>query len=185
MEIAAAKRIPGNATAMTTATPIFRAIMLECERRRVALGFPMEKFSEYAGLPERYYPKALHADLPSGRQGQWSTLQTIIDALFPSGFDVEIRARPGAPGDYESLKAKLLQLRATKDPRSQRELMRELGRKGLVAMLAKRGEQALRKQRRKAGRARARTLSRERRIEIAKAGALKRWSTPQITEVKK
>lgn len=168
---------------MTQATPIFRAIMLECERRRVALGFPMEKFSEYAGLPERYYPKALHADLPSGRQAQWGTLQIIVDALFPTGFDVEIRAHPGAPMDYVSLKAQLLQLRARHDPRTQRELMRILGKKGGLALLAKRAPQALKKQRAKAGRARARALSSERRTEIAKQAAKKRWSAPQVVEV--
>lgn len=152
---------------MTTATPIYRAIMLEVERRRLALGFPMEKFSEYAGVPDRYYPKALHADRPSGRQAQWATLQTIIDALFPTGFDVEIRARPGAPTDYESLKAKLLQLRATKDPRSQRELMRELGRKGGAASRKRMSERERYRLARRAG----------------KAGAKKRWSAPQIVEI--
>jgi hypothetical protein len=147
---------------VTTATAIFRAIMLECERRRVALGFPMEKFSEYAGLPERYYPKALHADLPSGRQAQWGTLQTIIDALFPTGFDVEIRARPGSPQDYESLKAQLLQLRAHHDPRSQRDLMRGLSVKAAA------GRKAIPAKRRRA---------------IARRAAKMRWRKPKVVEI--
>jgi len=168
---------------LTQATPIYRAIMLEIERRRVALGFPMEKFSEYAGVPDRYFPKALHADQPSGRQAQWGTLQVIVDALFPHGFDLEIRPRPGAVMSADNLKAKLLQLKANIDPRSQRELMRELGRKGGMALLARRAPQALRKQRRNAAKSRARALSKERRIEIAKEAAKKRWSTPQIIEV--
>lgn len=149
------------------ATTIYRAIMLECERRRLALGFPMEKFSEYAGLPERYFPKALLADSPSGRQAQWATLQVIVDALFPTGFDVEIRARPGAPKDYDSLKAQLLQLRAHHDPRTQRELMSKIGKKG--------GEAARGKPRRK--------LPRWRRRAIARRAAKKRWRTPRIVEI--
>jgi hypothetical protein len=104
-------------------TPIYRAIMLEVERRRHAVGFPMEKFSEYAGLPERYYPKALHADTPSGRQAQWGTLQIIIEALFPHGFDVTITPKAGQIMTEDSLKAKLLHLQAAKDPKSQRQLM--------------------------------------------------------------
>lgn len=166
-----------------TATAIYRAIILECERQRIRLGFPMEKFDEFAGLPERYFAKALHPDQKSGRQAQWSTMQLIIDALFPTGFDVEIRARPGAPKDYDSLKAKLLQLRATRDARTQRELMSDLGKKGAQAMLTKRGSQAFKKQRKNAGRARALSLSPERRKQIAELGAKARWSTPQLVEV--
>lgn len=115
---------------MNHVTAIYRSIMLEVERRRHAVGFPMEKFSDYAGLPERYYPKALHADTPSGRQAQWGTLQVIIDALFPHGFDVTITPKPGQIMTEDSLKAKLLHLQAAKDPKSQRELMRALGTAG-------------------------------------------------------
>jgi hypothetical protein len=144
---------------MSTVTqPIYRAIMLEVERRRLALGLPMEKFSEYAGLCDRFYPKALFSDTPSGRQVQWGTLQVIIDALFPHGFDLEIRAKPGAVISANNLKAKLLQLKATADPKSQRQLMRELGRKGgLVSATRKRRKQPIWKRRaiaRKAARAR-------------------------------
>ena len=73
---------------------------------------------------------AANADAPSGRQAQWGTLQIIIEALFPAGFDVKIEARPGPVITAENLKAKLLALKATVDPRSQRERMREIGRKG-------------------------------------------------------
>jgi hypothetical protein len=111
---------------MSHVTPIYRSIMLEIERRRHAVGFPMEKFSEYAGLPERYYAKALHPDTSSGRQAQWGTLQIIIEALFPHGFDVTITPKPGQIMTEESLKAKLLHLQAQKDPKSQRQLMVEL-----------------------------------------------------------
>lgn len=115
---------------MGAPTPIYRAIMLEVERQRHAVGFPMEKFSEYAGLCDRFYPKALHADKPSGRQVQWQTLQVMIDALFPNGFDLIIKPRPGPMMSESNLKAKLLQLKAITDPKSQRELMSELGKRG-------------------------------------------------------
>jgi hypothetical protein len=153
---------------MTPATAVYRAIMLEVERRRVALGFPMEKFSEFAGLPERYYSKALHSDGANGRQAQWGTLQIIIDALFPCGFDVEIRARPGAPMDYDSLKAKLLQLRANVDPKGQRELMAQIGKKG---------------GRRSGEMRKLAAVARKARKARAKHAASMRWSTPQIVEI--
>ena len=139
---------------MTQATGIYLAIMLEVERRRQALGFPMEKFSEYAGLPERYYSKALHPDTASGRQAQWGTLQIIIDALFPAGFDVVIKPRAGAAMNGDSLKAKLLRLQAAKDPKCQRELMRELGHAGRAQQLAKQPRWKRRAIARKAARAR-------------------------------
>lgn len=149
---------------MTAPVAIYRAIMLEVERRRMALGLPMEKFSEYAGLPERYYAKALHADQPSGRQAQWGTLQTIVDALFPGGFDVEIRPKPGQPMTCDGLKARLLQLRASVDPKSQRELMRELSIKGNAA--------------------RSKKVSASRRKHIARNAAKMRWHKPKIVEIK-
>jgi hypothetical protein len=114
---------------MSAATNIYRSLMLEIEHRRLALGFPIEKFSEFAGLSDRYYPKALFADEPSGRQAQWSTLEVMVQALFPHGYDLELRAKPGAVIDATNLKAKLLQLRAHHDPRTQRQLMSELGKR--------------------------------------------------------
>lgn len=110
--------------------------MLEFEQRRQALGFPMEAFSEYAGLPDRYYPKALHADRPSGRQAQWATVQIMADALYPNGFDLIIKPKPGAVMSEDNLKAKLLRLQAVKDPKCRREMMAELGRAGRAHQLA-------------------------------------------------
>jgi hypothetical protein len=114
---------------MSYVTPIYRAVMLEIESRRQALGFPMEAFSEYAGLPERYFSKALHPDVPSGRQAQWRTVQIMIETLYPHGFDVTITPKPGQVMTEKSLKAKLLQLSAIKDPKSRRQLMAELSAK--------------------------------------------------------
>jgi hypothetical protein len=141
--------------------PIYRALMLEVERRRQALGFPMEKFSEWAGLCDRFYPKALHADKPSGRQVQWGTFQIIIDALFPNGVDVILKPRPGAVMSENDLKAKLLQLKAIKDPKSQRELMSELGKRGAESRRAK--------------------LSKARRSAIARRAIKTRWRRERKT----
>lgn len=144
---------------MTAASPVYRSIMLEIERRRIALGWPMEKFSEFAGVPDRYYAKALFSDAPGGRQAQWRTLQLIIDALFPAGFDIEIKARAGAVMTKDNLKAQLLQLRATVDPRSQRQLMSDLGKRG-----AKKG-----------GHARWKNVNASARARIARKAAIIRW----------
>ena len=60
----------------------------------------MEEVSDRAGVADRYFAKALYPDSPSGRKAQWRTIQDIIDALFPEGFDVEIRscgARSNSP----------------------------------------------------------------------------------------
>lgn len=125
------------------ATPLYRSVMLEVERWRIALNLPMEKFCEYAGLPDRYYPKALGADMPSGRQAHWRSVQIMLDAMMPDGFDLQIVPKRGAVLTADSLKAKLLQLRAPLNPRSQRELMRELGRAGRAKQLsAGRGQQS-------------------------------------------
>jgi len=153
---------------MNTTTGIYRAVMLECERRRDALGLPMAKFDEYAGLSDRYYAKALHADAPSGRQAQWGTLQIIVDALFPAGFDLEIRAKPGAVITAENLKAKLLQLKAIKNPKAQRELMRVLGRKGAIKSATVRKDKA---------------ALRRRQREQRKHAARMRWHAPKIVEM--
>ena len=53
---------------MTAATPIYRSIMLQVHDRMTALGLPLEKLSEFAGLPDRYIGKAIHCDEKSGRQ---------------------------------------------------------------------------------------------------------------------
>jgi hypothetical protein len=144
---------------VNSCTAIYRSLMLELERRRVALGWSMEKFNEYAGLPDGYYNKAVSMDAPSGKQAQWSTVQLMVDALFYSGFDLEIRPKPGAVMSEDNLKAKLLQLRPPGRVFSQRQLMSELGKKG-----AKKGVAA-----------RMAKVGKRRRKQIAKHAAVIRW----------
>jgi hypothetical protein len=122
---------------MTDATPVYRAIILECERRRVALGMSMEKFSEFAGLPDRYYAKALRVDEPSGRQASWSTLQIIVDCLFPDGFDVQLKPKVGAQLDALSLMFKTRYEQSLGNGKTRREHMAEIGRKGAAARASK------------------------------------------------
>jgi hypothetical protein len=120
---------------MTTATAIYRSIMLEVERQRVALGIPMWQVDDMAGTQDGYYAKALHADSTSGRQARWDTLQLIVSALFPEGFDCILRARPGEMLDALSMKRKIKEATASAlhQQRPLREYMAALGRKGAQA----------------------------------------------------
>jgi hypothetical protein len=130
--------------------PFYRAIMLEIERRRTALGISMEEATDRAGLADRYLSKAIWADAPSGRQARWDSLQDIVDALFPEGYDIEIRPKKGLRLSAEDLRCKIAFASAPNDSRGQRALMRELGRQG--------------------GKARAeayKTMPREKRLAIA------------------
>lgn len=137
------------------ATSIYRAIMLECERQRYALGWPMWQVDEKAGTQDNYYAKAVHADAASGRQAQWKTLDWIIGALFENGFDLIIKAKPGASiPDRETFQKKVGALRAAHDPLSQRERMRVLGDAGRAAYMAKTTPEQRKKWGRRAARAR-------------------------------
>lgn len=113
--------------------PLYRAVMLEFERRRLHLGLSMEALSDRVGFADRYYAKTLYPDTPSGRQARWETLQEIADALFPEGYDIEIRPKTGLRLGAEDLKCKIRFAAAPTDRKSQRDLMRELGRKGAAA----------------------------------------------------
>jgi hypothetical protein len=80
---------------MTAAVPVYRAIVLELERRRIALGMSMERLSEVAGLADRAYSKMVHPEGRGGRVAQWQTLQRVVDALFPDGVDIAIKGERG------------------------------------------------------------------------------------------
>jgi hypothetical protein len=111
----------------------------------------MDQVADRAGVADRYYSKARWADSPSGRQARWETLQDVVDALFPEGYDVEIRPKVGLRLDAEQLRCKIKFAAAPKDSRSHRELMRELGRMGGIARREK-----------------YKTMPREKRMAIAK-----------------
>lgn len=114
-----------------TVVAVYRAIMIAIEERRQQLGLPMWRVDELAGTQDGYYAKALHADAPSGRQAQWNTLQLIIDALFPEGVTLRLEAAPsGGVESAPSFKQKLRHITAAFNPKTRRELMSEIGRRG-------------------------------------------------------
>lgn len=151
---------------MTKATPVYRAIILGCEERRVALGMSMEKLSEFAGLPDRYYAKAVHVDEPSGRQASWQTLQIICDVLWPDGFGVAIKPHAGLRLDAQSLQFKVRYEQQLGNGKTRREFMSEIGRKGGEALKL----------------VRLTKISKRRRRQIAKAAAIARHSKTKIQD---
>jgi hypothetical protein len=64
---------------------------------------------------------------------RWETLQLVITALFPEGFDVEIKHKAGDPLTAENHRLKVMFAAADNNRLSRRELMRELGRRGGIA----------------------------------------------------
>jgi hypothetical protein len=121
------------------ATEIYRAITLECERRRQQLGRSMWKVDDAAGLQDGFYSKLLHADRPSGRQVRWETLQLVITALYPAGFDVEIKHKSCDPLTAEKHRLKVMFAAADNNRLTRRALMRELGKRGAAARQKKLG----------------------------------------------
>jgi transcriptional regulator with XRE-family HTH domain len=117
--------------------PFYMAVMLEIERRRLQLNISMQEVCDRSGVADYYYSKALHASTPSGREARWSTLQDIVDALFPEGYDVEIRPKVGMRLSAADLRCKIRFAVAPTDRNRQRELMRTLGREGGKARAAK------------------------------------------------
>jgi len=117
--------------------PFYMAIMLELERRRLQLGLSMQEVCDRSGVADYYYSKALHASTPSGREARWSTLQDILDALFPAGADVVIKPKVGMRLDAKQLRCKIKFAAALTDSKSQRALMSELGKRGAKARIEK------------------------------------------------
>jgi transcriptional regulator with XRE-family HTH domain len=113
--------------------PFYMAVMLEIERRRLQLNISMQEVCDRSGVADYYYSKALHASTPSGREARWTTLQDIVDALFPAGYDVVIKPKVGMRLDPSQLRCKIKSAIATFNPKSQRERMTELGKLGGVA----------------------------------------------------
>lgn len=119
------------------ATPIYRALLLECERRRIQLGWPNWQVDEISGLQEGHFAKCLHADRTSGRQASWPTIWLIVSALWPEGFDLQITDKPGARFTAEGTLMKIRQAGADYHRPSRRHLMSELGKQGARARAEK------------------------------------------------
>jgi hypothetical protein len=112
------------------AVPVYRAFLLECERRRIHLGWSMWQVDDAAGLNDGHYAHCLHVDRATGRQAQWKTLHLIVSALWPQGFDLAMTHKPGSVLTAEDLRLKVMFAASDNNRLSRRELMRELGKKG-------------------------------------------------------
>lgn len=90
----------GNRTRPCTA--IYRVIMVEFERQRLARGLSMAQVDDLAGTQDGFYAKMIYPDTPTGRQSRWETVQDVADALFGRGFLISISGlendRPAALG---------------------------------------------------------------------------------------
>jgi hypothetical protein len=144
---------------LTDAVAVYRALLLECERRRQQLGVSMERFSEFAGIPDRSYGKCLYPDSSAGRQATWETVQRIVDGLFPDGFDLIMKPRKGPGLDKYSVKFAARFGAAFHDRKHIREHMSELGKRGAAGYKSK--------------------VSKSRRSALARRAAMARWRFPK------
>lgn len=90
---------------VTTCTPaeprrpavsdVYRALAAQLHDRIRKLGLPMWRCDDLSGVQDGYTAKMLHPDTPSGRQASWPTLDLVMQALYPDGFDIIIRPRDG------------------------------------------------------------------------------------------
>lgn len=145
---------------MTEATCLYRAVMLEIERHRIAAGWPSHELDDRAGTQDGFFQKALHPDTKSGRQAQWPTVQLFIDALMPDGFDVRIVPKKGASVSAVKHPGKIRFIRAQVDRRTQREVMSQIGRLGALKSNANRKQK----------------LGKRRLRRIARHAAKTRWA---------
>lgn len=152
-----------------SSTGIYRSIVIELERKRLAMGISMDMMSELMGVAERSYAKMVWPDSPSGRQATWDKLQKAVDVLWDGGFDVVIRKGTVAPEMGPGTRRLIRQSAAHYDRRTQRELMREIGAKGAS----------------KGGCLRASKLTKKRRREIAKMGANARWIEKRAKQIER
>jgi hypothetical protein len=79
-------------------TSLYRSVMLEVERRRLFLGWPMWLVDERSGVQSGYYAKMLYADTPSGRCAGWEMLQWVLvngHTTQPSSLALSSRFAPG------------------------------------------------------------------------------------------
>ena len=141
-----------------TATSLYKLIMVELERRRCQLGLTLVDVDNLAGTQDGYTAKLMWPDTKSGKTGRWDTLQLLVDALFPVGFEVVVRQKPSAVLSEQSIRRMIYLARVPFDRKSQRELMSE------YSSLSRRTSH----------------LSPKRRQEIARKAARKRWEKPRI-----
>jgi hypothetical protein len=150
------------------ATEIYRAVLLECERRRQELGWSMWQLDDAAGLNDGHFGHCLHCDRPTGRQASWKILNLIVTALWPRGFDLRVTDKPGGALTAEGMHMKIRHAAADHSRIGRRDLMRELGKKGAAARWIK--YRALPREERLAIAAKARKTRRANRLARAQNG---------------
>jgi hypothetical protein len=172
------------AAKVTRATALYRQVMVEVERRRLQLGWPAWELDDVAGTQDGHFMKCLWADTPSGRQARWETVQLLLDAMFPLGFDLIIKPKKnGCVFGRPSQQQKIREAKATVDRKTYRELQRERGLAGGAARAKKLSKKRRIEIAKQGARARARQLPKEQRSEQARLAALARWHKPEIIEV--
>jgi hypothetical protein len=124
-------------TFVEKATPLYRTIVLEIERRRIELGWSCWQLEDASGLNDGHYQHCLNVDRPTGRQANWKTLHLIVSALWPHGFDLQISHKPGGNLSAESMRMKIWFAAADNDRVSRRKLMAVLGKRGAAARMLK------------------------------------------------
>ena len=115
-------------------TPVYRALMLAIEAKRLDLGIAMATVDDVAGLQDGYYAKMIYPDTPSGRCAQWATVQLVIQALFGEGFAFQISGgsgvMPGAARIDKGASHKYLEFRHWRHV----DHFRKLGKSGAKAL---------------------------------------------------
>jgi hypothetical protein len=159
-------------------TEFYRSVIQAIDLRIRVLGLTMARVDELSGVPDGYTAKALHPDTPSGRQSRWETLQDLIDALFPEGLSVTLKANPIRSEKHVSRLSRQSSSHVINAGR--RIDVREAGRRGGLASHAVRMVKHSAEQRsaiaRKAARARARNRTKQERRALARDAANARWS---------
>jgi hypothetical protein len=119
--------------------------------------------------PRKPWPRGPLSRSPA-KVARWETIQDIVDALFPAGYDVAIKPKVGLRLDAEQLRCKIKFAAAPTDRKLQRQLMAELGHKEGIARREK--YQNMTKQERQRIAAKARKTRRQNRLLRAQSQRL-------------
>ena len=85
----------------------YRGLIVAIEKRRRELRIPMYTVDEKSGIADGLFSKMVAVDAPSGRQSEYQTVDDVIDALFPSGWRIEIVADDKVLRTEAEMKAEL------------------------------------------------------------------------------
>jgi hypothetical protein len=85
------QRTPPAAHKGENASELEDEVLAAIEHGRIAIGAPMWKMDDLAGLQDGYYSKIINPNAPNGRRARSATLQLVIDALKRRGLHVVVR----------------------------------------------------------------------------------------------